>query len=490
MDTAVDLAILATRKGLSQAAQRRLLIAGLMVSDLLTLATAFGLAYVVRFYSDLPFFNPLEPSFASHVRPLLYLFPLWLLLLAAFGLYAEYNLLGGTREYSLIFNACTVGSMLAITTTFFRETTVISRGWLVLAWFFSFLFVAGGRFAMRRIVYRLREMGYLLSPALIVGAGEEGRALAQQLQSWQTSGLHLVGFVDDDRPPGTAVMNGLCVLGSVSQVPMLVERYGVQEVVVASSDVSRQSLVELARAYALSDRLNIRLSSGLFEILTTGVHVKEVGYVPLICLDKVRLDGFEVALKTLLDYAIAVPGLILLSPLLALIALAVKFDSPGPVLYRRRVMGKGGKLFNALKFRTMRTDGEALLAAHPELQAELARNHKLKNDPRVTRLGAFLRRWSLDELPQLFNVLARQMSLVGPRMIAPEELEKYGKWDMNLLTVWPGITGLWQISGRSDVSYEERVQLDMYYIRNYTIWLDLQILLRTLPAVLKGKGAY
>jgi lipopolysaccharide/colanic/teichoic acid biosynthesis glycosyltransferase len=138
----------------------------------------------------------------------------------------------------------------------------------------------------------------------------------------------------------------------------------------------------------------------------------------------------------------------------------------------------------------MVADGDALLDPHPELRAELGAKHKLKNDPRVTRVGRFLRRWSLDELPQLFNVLARQMSLVGPRMISPGELDKYGKWDLNLLTVWPGITGQWQVSGRSDVSYEERVQMDMHYIRNYTIWLDLFILFRTIPAVLRGEGAY
>jgi lipopolysaccharide/colanic/teichoic acid biosynthesis glycosyltransferase len=138
----------------------------------------------------------------------------------------------------------------------------------------------------------------------------------------------------------------------------------------------------------------------------------------------------------------------------------------------------------------MRTEGDEILSAHPDLKAELAENHKLKRDPRVTRVGAFLRKASLDELPQLINVLKREMSMVGPRMIAPDEVEKYQKWDLNLMTVHPGITGLWQVSGRSDVSYEERVSLDMYYIRNWSIWLDLQILFQTIPVVLKRKGAY
>jgi lipopolysaccharide/colanic/teichoic acid biosynthesis glycosyltransferase len=138
----------------------------------------------------------------------------------------------------------------------------------------------------------------------------------------------------------------------------------------------------------------------------------------------------------------------------------------------------------------MVVNGDAVLDKHPELKEELARNHKLKRDPRITRVGSFLRKFSLDEIPQLFNVLKREMSLVGPRMISPEEVSMYKQFDMNLLTVLPGITGVWQVSGRSDISYEERVRLDMYYIRNWSIWLDLQLLFQTLPAVLKGRGAY
>jgi lipopolysaccharide/colanic/teichoic acid biosynthesis glycosyltransferase len=153
-------------------------------------------------------------------------------------------------------------------------------------------------------------------------------------------------------------------------------------------------------------------------------------------------------------------------------------------------MGVGGKTFNAYKFRTMSTDGDNILEGKLDLKEQLARDHKLKDDPRITRVGGFLRKYSLDELPQLVNVIRHEMSLVGPRMISPEELTKYNQWGINLLTISPGITGLWQVSGRSDVSYEDRVRLDMYYIRNWTIWLDLQLLLRTLPAVFNKRGAY
>ncbi len=195
-------------------------------------------------------------------------------------------------------------------------------------------------------------------------------------------------------------------------------------------------------------------------------------------------------LKKFLDYIIVIPSIILIFPLFILIAILVKLDSPGPIIHRRRVLGLNGREFDAFKFRTMFVNGDEILARFPKLKAELDRNYKLKCDPRVTRVGTLLRKFSLDELPQLFNVLAQDMSLIGPRIITPDEISKYGRWGSTLLTAMPGLTGLWQVSGRSDTSYEERVNLDIQYIHNWTVWLDIKILFMTIPTVLKGDGAY
>lgn len=194
--------------------------------------------------------------------------------------------------------------------------------------------------------------------------------------------------------------------------------------------------------------------------------------------------------KRLLDVTLVASALIALWPLFLILAIAVKLDSPGPIIYRRRVLGRDGRVFDAFKFRTMHVNGDEILARNPELQAELAKNCKLKVDPRVTRMGNFLRKFSLDELPQLFNVLTQDMSLIGPRIIAPEEIEKYGAYGPDLLTVMPGMTGLWQVSGRSNTTYDERVNLDMNYIHNWSIAMDIKILFKTIPAVMKGEGAY
>jgi lipopolysaccharide/colanic/teichoic acid biosynthesis glycosyltransferase len=193
----------------------------------------------------------------------------------------------------------------------------------------------------------------------------------------------------------------------------------------------------------------------------------------------------------MMEYIITVLGLICVAPLMTGIALAIRRDSPGPVIYRRRVLGAMGRPYEAFKFRTMTVDSDDYLRRHPALKRQLERDGKVKSDPRVTKLGLWLRRYSLDELPQLFNVLRGEMSLVGPRMITEGEAAKYGSHRVNLLTVKPGITGLWQVSGRSDLGYEDRVRLDMHYIRNYSVWLDLQILLIQTPSVvLRGNGAY
>ena len=465
---------------------------GLMISDLLTIGFAFWLAYEVRFELSLGiFYQNLRPHLTYYQSLVMVLIPVWIIIFYVLGLYDRQKLLGGTQEYSLVFNATTIGIVLLIAAGFLNPDFVFARGWLLLAWIFAFLFAAMGRFVLRRIVYWLRNKGYFLTSAVIIGANNEGLSLAEQLMRWKSSGFHIVGFIDKKLPSGTPLLRHLQVLGTVEELDQIIPKYEIEEIILASSAISsRDKMLDIFQNYGVSSNINVRMSSGLYEIITTGLTVKEFAYVPLVGVNKVRLTGFDEVLKLCLDYAITLPALILLAPVLLAIALAVRLNSKGPIIYRRRVMGMNGRQFDAYKFRTMQENGDALLKAYPDLQAELARNFKLKRDPRVTRVGSIIRKASLDELPQLINVLKRDMSFVGPRIITPAEVEKYNKWDINLMTVRPGITGLWQVSGRSDVSYEERVRLDMHYIRNWSIWLDLQLLFQTIPAVIKRRGAY
>jgi exopolysaccharide biosynthesis polyprenyl glycosylphosphotransferase len=400
-------------------------------------------------------------------------------------------LLGGTREYARVFRSASEGFLLIVIAGFLEPSLMIARGWLFMTWGSTFLFVAVARFLLRRTVYALRREGFFMTPAVIVGANEEGRWLAEQLLRWETSGLHLVGFIDNKVPATFPLFHNLTSLGSADRLEEIIKRYEIGEIILASSAFStRDYLLDIFRRYGVTGGVNIRMSSGLYEILTTSLTVNEYAYVPLVHVNKVRLTGMDNFVKLVLDYLLAILMLIVLSPVLVAIALCVKFSSPGPILHKRLVMGLNGRQFCALKFRTMLVNGDEILEKRPDLKEELAKNHKLRDDPRLTRIGSFLRKFSLDELPQLFNVLKREMSLVGPRMISPEEVSMYRQFDLNLQTVLPGITGLWQVSGRSDISCDERVRLDMYYIRNWSIWLDLQLLFQTIPAVLQSRGAY
>jgi lipopolysaccharide/colanic/teichoic acid biosynthesis glycosyltransferase len=199
---------------------------------------------------------------------------------------------------------------------------------------------------------------------------------------------------------------------------------------------------------------------------------------------------FDNVLKNLMDYSFSALILVLLAPLFAVIALAIKLDSHGPVFYRRRVMGRGGRTFDAFKFRTMVADADTMLAEHPEWAMERTGGRKNRDDPRLTRLGRRLRKYSLNELPQLINVLLGHMSLVGPRMVTPAEVEGRDQWRAALVRVKPGLTGLWQISGRNDLDLEERIRLDIHYVTYRNILMDIGILLKTIPAVLRGKNAF
>jgi exopolysaccharide biosynthesis polyprenyl glycosylphosphotransferase len=471
--------------------QRLLFRAVLVLADAFALGTAFRISYWVRFDLGITVSPEVVPDPLYYPQLVSLLVPLGVFVFALFGLYQERLLLGGVTEYSKVFHACSAATMIVIIVTFIRPQFVVSRLWVVAAWPLSFLAVAFARFVCRRLAYAARQRGFLLVPAVVVGMNQEAVALAAELRNWRASGLRIVGFVACGSQSEVSRLEGLPVLGPVSAIQEILGAHAVEDVVVAITSLTREELLKLCEDVGAAKGAHLRLSSGLYELLTTGVRVSNLGSVPLVSLNKVRLEPRQMLVKAVLEHSLALAALTLLSPLLLAIAALIRLDSPGPVIHRRRVMGVSGRQFEAFKFRTMHENGAVLLKNRPALAAELAANHKLRQDPRVTRIGRLLRKYSLDELPQLVNVLLGQMGLVGPRMITAEETEKYGRHKLNLLTVKPGITGFWQVNGRSDVTYEERVNLDMYYIRNYSVWLDLQILfVQTLPAVIKGRGAY
>ena len=481
---------LTARKKIAWQSDVRYLVALLPILDACFIGMSLALAYYLRFKNPWwPYYGNFSAPFYSQM--VFGLIPVWVGIFALYHLYQPEYLFGGTKEYTCIINAVTLGLMSVVLYSFlFRDIDVdISRGWLLTAWGLAISILTLHRFTFRRVVYGLRQQGFFCKRVVIVGANEEGEAIWQQFKTATRAGMDVIGFVDDTLPLNS-LFGKLPILGRTSDLKEIVRQYDLEELIVAPTALSREALLDMYRTFGTNGGATVRLSPGTFELYTTGVRVTDAGNVPLITLNKLRITGMDAFLKRALEYAVAIPGFILAAPVLLLIAIAVKLDSPGPAIYRRRVIGVGGEEFDAFKFRTMRVDADDYLERHPELKKEFEETGKIKDDPRITRLGHFLRKTSLDELPQLVNVIRGEMSIVGPRMITPAEMEKFGKWQHNRLTVKPGLTGLWQVSGRSDLSYTDRVRLDMYYIRNYTIWKDIRILFSTFGAVLRGDGAY
>ncbi len=460
----------------------------LLFPDALWVIVSLSLAYHVRF-NMLTYSAPFSPAFYTGL--ILIIVPMWLVLFAFYGLYDPDRLFGGLREYTAVVNACTTGLIGMVFYSFLYRSSDydISRWWLAISWTISVVGITVTRFAYRRLIYGLRRRGIFTRRALIVGTNEEGCAVAAQLRESPQAGITVMGFVE---PQATGIrhLEGLPVLSGLSRLGSVIRSLDIQELIVIPTALCREELLGIYQDWSTSDRVRINLSSGLYELFTTGAEVRNVGFVPMLSLNRTRITGIDAVMKEILNRVGAFVLLLVLAPLFALIAVLIKWNSPGPVFHRRRVVGLNGKRFDAFKFRSMIVHADRYLQEHPELQAEWEATGKLENDPRITPIGRFLREHSLDELPQLWNVLRGEMSLVGPRMITPSELCHFRHWKHNLLTVKPGMTGLWQVSGRSNLSYEDRVRLDMYYIRNYTIWLDFKLLLHTVWVVLQKRGAY
>lgn len=466
--------------------ERRKLLFGLFAADLIALVASFGLAFELRW--------PGTASLASGMPETVY-FQVAAVLIAAFlfvfqlhGLYQSTNLFWGSGEYRRVFGATTAGVILVLLAGALIEPFRVGPGWIVLLWSLTLLFALLGRFLARRVVYLNRKRGLFVERTLVLGANSEGIAIVEQLRANPASGAHIVGFVDDSMKAGEEPLRGVPVLGGTSSFAALVKGHEIDSVLVADPAILRENLMRDERAMATLRGVEVQMAWGAFELLTTGLRIREEGFVPLVVLNKTRISGVHWLLKEILDRLCSLFAVVLLAPVFLLLAVLIKLDSRGPVFHRRRVVGVGRKEFDAFKIRTMRTEGDVLLTE--DQRQEWDEQGKIKEDPRITRLGSFLRRYSIDELPQLINVLRGEMSIVGPRMVTMGELEKFGQWQHSLLTVKPGLTGLWQVSGRSDLSYEDRVRMDLHYIRNHTIWLDLQILLQTVPALLSGRGAY
>lgn len=396
------------------------------------------------------------------------------------------------KEVEQLFKASCYGTLAVIFILYVSRIAAHTSRFFVGAFgILAFLLLTLSRFSMKNFLQR-RQL--LQVPVIIIGAGKTAELLVKTLRKDPGMGYKIIGLLEDNKVQ-KGVLEEYPVLGGFAEAERIIQETGVKRVFVAAPGLEDHALGMLIyRIQTLVE--NMGVITNLVGVPTGTVEVESIFSEKLLIL---RLKNnlarpLNRLIKTLIDYILTIIGTVLISPILLFIVAWIYYDSPGPVIFKHIRIGKNGKAFPCYKFRSMCVDADAklakLLANDPAAREEWERDFKLKNDPRITKSGAFLRKTSLDELPQLFNVLRGEMSLVGPRPIIQKELARYGEFVDDYLMVKPGITGMWQVNGRSDTTYEERVQMDSWYVRNWNVWLDFMLLWRTVKAVFKCEGAY
>lgn len=397
-------------------------------------------------------------------------------------------------EVSLIANAVTTSMALVILYSFLQRFYP-SRLVFILAWLVIIALLVGERVVLRVLRERLWIRGIGVDRVLIVGAGRAGQRMMQWLFGQPQLGYQVVGYIDDERLfEDLAIATHRRVerpayLGTSANIRDVVRRHGVSEVIIALPPTAHEQMmwiVDQCRA----DDIEFKLVPDLFELALDSVNIHEVAGLPLIGLKPARIAGWNLVVKRTMDVLLSLAVLASLSVIMFLIAIAIRLDSDGPVLFRQERVGRNGRRFVCYKFRTMVRDAESMRDELLKLGNVDPRLIKNPNDPRRTRVGKVLRKFSLDEVPQFFNVLLGEMSIVGPRPPVPAEVAEYDDWHRGRLLVTPGLTGLWQVSGRSNLTFDEMVRLDLYYAEHWSPWLDIKIILRTVPAIVTARGAY
>ncbi len=457
--------------------------------DFVLINAAFALAYQVRY--ELRF--PITVAEANYVEYDQYI-PISLLLsvglLLIYRIEGIYNYVRGRswleEMYGLI-TATFTGIVILVFIFFFFRPQYYSRLIYLYAGILIVLFLTLARVGERMLLEYLRRRGIGVDRALVVGGGEIGRAIMRNVLAQPHLGYRIEGFVDDD--PSKSAIGPFPLLGNTASLPRLVRERKIDEVIVTLPWHARDKIVQIMESSEAAGA-RVKIVPDLFQLSLSKISVDAVGGIPLIGVKDASISGGALALKRAMDvFLAAILFGVFLIPM-ALIALVIKLSSPGPALFRQQRVGRGGNLFVAYKFRTMRRGADQEQETLLHLNEATGPLFKIRNDPRMTPIGKWLRKTSIDELPQLWNVLRGEMSLVGPRPPLPNEVAQYQEWHKRRLEVAPGVTGLWQVSGRSELTFDEMVMLDLYYIENWSPWMDLWILIKTIPALLTARGAY
>ena len=438
-----------------------------------------------------PFGTEIVHPKAAELSPIVYVLVacLWVFLFNLLSVYSPRKMISLTQELqsvaaAVLISTATLAGVLYLS---YRDVPRLVFVYFVL---FDSIALLGFRILSRLVFHVRAGRVQEVREILILGAGKLGMDLARAMRAdrgWAAT--KLIGFLDDNPEKVGTSVSGIQVLGELDMVCDVVREQNVDEIIFALPLRAHRRTINLVLDLQKLP-VDVKVVPDLFDLAFARTTVEDVDGMPLISLRAPAINGYTCLVKRVFDMAIATLLTIITSPIMAAIAVAIKFDSPGPVFFRQWRVGENGRLFQMYKFRTMVDGADNQLAEVMRYTEDGKQVHKVANDPRVTRLGQFLRRSSLDELPQFVNVIKGEMSLVGPRPELPFVVEQYEPWQRRRLSVPPGITGWWQISGRSDRPMHLHTEDDLYYIKNYSLLLDLRILLKTVGVVIRGRGAF
>ncbi len=448
-----------------------------MLMDALSVLSAIYLANVAYNYWFIPLNENHLTFFVYLIAPSIWVFVF--LILSVYNLKRPHRI---TEELQRLTLGEVISSLVFAGVLFFSSQQ-IPHLWLIIFFTISFALLIIWRLCVR-ILWRLRGKPPFDIRVLIVGAGETGRRIGKNIKTYECMGIKLVGYLDDNPE-----IDKVPILGTLEQIREVICKHNIDEVIITLPRRAYQRLEWVVET--ISDLpVQVRIIPNCSSLALWCEKYSDFLGVPAIELRSSAINEHQLLIKRIFDLIIGGIATLILLPIMGIVAIAIKLDSRGPILFRQQRVGENGRLFTMYKFRSMVVDAEKLQDQVNEIDDKGRIIHKKPNDPRVTRIGRFIRRYSLDELPQLFNVLKGDMSLVGPRPELPWLVEKYEPWQRKRFSVPQGITGWWQVNGRSERPMHLSTEDDLYYIENYSFWLDIYILFKTLWVVLKGKGAY
>ncbi len=466
-------------------------LVSLIAFDVAALLCSIFLAYLIRKEILLyihPVFRMWTFPFSTYLINYPYFLGLWVVILAYERLYTKRFAIG--EEIKRLWKGASLSFLIIMVLTFTARMSMnVSRTVIILSWALSLFLLPTFRLVAKKILSRA---GIWQRNILILGAGRTGEMVLGRVKENKNMGYEPVGFLDDDEAKLGKKIGGIKVLGKLSEIKSWVGKKKVGDVVIAMPGVSREKLLEVV---SLCEGVvdEIRVIPDMFGLATVGVKAEDLDGILLFDMEWNLAKAHNVLIKRVIDVVLSSLAIGILSPLMMFISIKIRRDSDGGVIFNQKRLWKGEATFNFLKFRTMYLDGEQrlkqFLKENPQARKEWEKFAKIKSgDPRVTRFGSWLRRYSLDELPQLINVFRGKMSLVGPRPYLSRQFEKMGGYRKTILKALPGMTGLWQVSGKSELTFEDRLRLEEYYVRNWSLWLDFVILVKTVRVVWRGEG--